>query len=423
MKYKIDEIKNKVLCGHVLDELKKFPDECIDCIITSPPYYSCREYPGAEAIWDGKEDCQHSWVVSERKIHSGSSENNINPAIQKGVYKSDWSYKSLYCEYCGAWLGQLGLEDLPQQYIEHILQVCDECMRVLKKEGVFFLNLGDCFSTPTHKGGYDRINKEKNKTLQHRIEVRGRFSKTGINWLKPKQRLLIPFRIAIELQERGYIVRDVIVWVHKLTLFPERTSIGTTIPYPAKDRLVSSFEYIFQIVKSNKYYFNIDAIKINLKQSTFSRLKYSIDETYENNNPLKTSLKGVEKYRKEMLRNDNLMIGLEKFGKKFKKKDNWEIELKKELEKANPTNALMFKHENQYTVLGEHYAKFPLSLAEFFILASCPEGGIVLDPFMGSGTVAIAAEKLNRNWIGIEISKEYVELINKRLKGMTKSLF
>lgn len=104
MKYKIDEIKNKVLCGHVLDELKKFPDECIDCIITSPPYYGCREYSGAEAIWDGKEDCQHSWV------------------------KNGLDLKTSYCEHCGAWLGQLGLEDLPQQYIEHILQVCDECM-------------------------------------------------------------------------------------------------------------------------------------------------------------------------------------------------------------------------------------------------------------------------------------------------------
>ncbi|MCM8807973.1 MAG: site-specific DNA-methyltransferase [Candidatus Omnitrophica bacterium] len=399
LKYNIEEIKNKILCGHVLDELKKFPDECIDCIITSPPYYGCREYIGAEAIWDGEEGCQHSWVKNSLDLKTG------------------------YCEHCGAWLGQLGLEDFPQQYIEHILQVCDECMRVLKKEGVFFLNLGDCFSTPTHKGGYDRINKEKNKTLQHRVEVRGKFSKTGISWLKPKQRLLIPFRVAIGLQERGYIVRDVIVWVHKLTMFPERTSIGTTIPYPVKDRLVSSFEYIFQIVKSNKYYFNIDAIKINLKQSTFSGLKYPIVEIYENNNPLKTSLKGVEKYRKEMLENNNLMRGLEKFGKKFKKGENWQVELKKEIEKANPTNALMFKRENQYTVQGEHYAKFPLSLAEFFILASCPEGGIVLDPFMGSGTVALVAKKLKRNYIGIEISKEYCKIIEERLKNINDSLF
>jgi len=171
--YKIEEIKNKIICGDCLEELKKIPDNSVDCIITSPPYWSCRSYLPS---------------------------NNINKAKE------------------------IGLEEDPQEYVEKIVKVSEECIRVLKETGVFFLNIGDVFNSSSYK--------------------------KGNNKLKPKSRLLLPFRIAVALQDKGIIIRDVIIWAKKITKYPEKTSIGTTMPFPVKDRLLPAYEYVFQIVKT-----------------------------------------------------------------------------------------------------------------------------------------------------------------------------
>jgi DNA modification methylase len=345
----IEEFKNKIICGDCLEILKEIPDNSIDCIITSPPYWSCRAY---------------------------LPENNENKKFE------------------------IGLEDHPQEYINKIVEVSLECIRVLKKTGVFFLNLGDVFYTPTHQGGVDRLNKEFNKIYEHRVNIRGKYKE---NWLQQKGRLLLPFRIAIALQEQGIIIRDVIIWAKKITKYPEKTSIGTTMPFPVRDRLLPAFEYIFQIVKSKKYYFDLSQIKTQIKQSSLLRHQNPIVETYSENNPHRKSMGGIEKFSK-------------KYSVAYKGK-NWNIELKNELKEANPTNVLMFKADNQHLVPSGHYAKFPTSLAEFFILAGCPKDGIVLDPFCGSGTTCVVAKKLGRNYIGIDISKEYCEIAEKRLEN------
>jgi DNA modification methylase len=356
MKYKIEEIKNKILCGDAIIELQKIPDESIDTIITSPPYWSCRSY---------------------------LPENDENKKFE------------------------IGLEGHPQQYIDKIVKVCLECIRVLKKSGVFFLNLGDVFYTASHQGScqVDKLNKRWQSSIKHRMNVRGKYKS---NWLQQKGRLLLPFRIAIALQEKGIMIRDVIIWVKKLTKYPEKTSIGTTIPFPVKDRLLPAFEYIFQIVKSPKYYFNLEPIKNELKISSIKRFQSPIIESYPQNHPYKKSLAGVEKFRKK--------FSIAKEG------TNWNVQLKKELTKANPTNVVMFSQSNQFTAPEEHYAKFPETLVEFFLLAGCPKDGIVLDPFMGSGTVAVVAKKLGRNFIGIELNPEYVKMAEERLKKIPNPL-
>jgi DNA modification methylase len=350
----IEKFKNKIICGDCLEALKEIPDNSIDCIITSPPYWSCRSY---------------------------LPENDKNKKFE------------------------IGLEDHPQEYINKIVEVSLECIRVLKKTGVFFLNLGDVFYTSTHQGGVDRLNKEFNKIYNHRVYIRGKYKDS---WLQQKGRLLLPFRIAIALQEKGIIIRDVIIWAKKITKYPERTSIGTTMPFPVRDRLLPAFEYIFQIVKSKKYYFDLSQIKTQIKQSSLLRYKNPIVETYSENNPHKKTMAGLEKFRK-------------KYSVAYDGKD-WNVKLKNELKEANPTNVLMFKVENQHSVPSGHYAKFPTSLAEFFILAGCPKDGIVLDPFCGSGTTCVAAKRLGRNYIGIDISKEYCEIAEKRLENTQSPL-
>ena len=396
----IEEIKNKIICGNALTELKKIPSNIIDMTLTSPPYWATRDYGvSTETIWNGNKNCQHEFKLIEKKdpMDRGGSGNH-----DKGGIASFWEKRIRqegYCQKCGAWKGQLGLEDHPQDYINHIVEICCECMRVLKKSGVFFLNLGDVFYTSTHQGGYDRLNKESNKILNHRMNVRGKYKS---NWLQQKQRLLLPQRIAIALQDKGFLIRDTIIWVKKLTRYPKKTSIGTTMPFPVKDRLLPAFEYIFQIVKSPKYYFNLEPLKTKLKMASIQRFQYPIVESYSDDNPHKIN-----------------MIGIEKFRKKFEIGKIWSVQLKKEILKANPTNVIMFKVENQNTVPKGHYAKFPLSLPEFFILAGCPPSGIVLDPFVGSGTTAVVAKRFKRNFIGIDIKPEYCEMARERLNSIS----
>lgn len=345
-----------IIQGDALSVLKTLPDNFIDTIITSCPYWSCRSY---------------------------LSDNHPDKSFE------------------------IGLEDHPQEYIDKIVEISCECMRVLKKTGVFFLNLGDVYYSSTHQGGgNDRKNKEFNKIYEHRVNVRGKYKDT---WLKQKGRLLLPFRIAIALQDKGFIIRDIIIWSKKMTKYPEKKSIGTVIPFPVKDRLLPAHEYIFQIVKSPKYYFNLEPLKTELKDSSINRYQYSILSSYSDNDPHKKTMAGTEKYRTKF--------------KIAKEGQDWNVKLKNKLIGANPTNVVMFKTSNQFTVPEGHYAKFPESLAEFFILAGCPEKGIVLDPFMGSGTVAVVAKKLNRHYIGIELNEDYIKMAQKRLDNMCQLEF
>ncbi|MDT7859182.1 MAG: site-specific DNA-methyltransferase [Candidatus Aenigmarchaeota archaeon] len=350
----IEEFKNKIICGDSFSILKKIPDNSIDCIITSPPYWSCRSY----------------------------------------LPETDENKKF-----------EIGLEDHPQEYIDKIVEISLECIRVLKKTGVFFLNLGDVFYTSSHQGGTDRLNKEFNKIYNHRVNIRGKYKD---NWLQQKGRLLLPMRIAIELQNRGVIIRDVIIWAKKITKYPEKTSIGTAMPFPVRDRLLHAFEYIFQIVKSKKYYFDLSQIKTQIKRSSSLSHQNPMVEAYKEDNPHKKTMAEVEKFRKRY-----------SIASQVK---NWNIQLSKELSGANPTNVLMFKVENQYSVPSGHYAKFPTSLAEFFILAGCPKDGIVLDPFCGSGTTCVVAKNLGRNYIGIDLNPKYCEIAEKRLENTQSPL-
>jgi len=209
--YKIEEITNKILQGDVLEELKKIPDESVDCIVTSPPYFGLRNY-----------------------------------SVDK----------------------QIGLENHPQEYINKIVEVVCECMRILKSSGVMFLNIGDSYgrhrdakSTQLFSGTEEKISGLTQRNA----------GKDG--WFRNKQKLLIPHRIAIAIQDKGFIIRDDIVWVKKLNIFPEKISVGSTMPFPVKDKLLPATEYIFQIVKSDKYFFDLEGVKTEIKNSTIERAK------------------------------------------------------------------------------------------------------------------------------------------------------
>jgi DNA modification methylase len=310
---------NHVYQGDCLEILKTFPDDCIDCIVTSPPYWAVRDY-GVE--------------------------------------------------------GQIGLEEHPQKYIDRIIEVMKECKRVLKPSGTIFLNLGDSFYTKSGSGQgnnflkrYKELDAGAGRLHRAQTETRGKYKS---NWLQSKQKLLIPYRIAIRCQEGlGLILRNDIQWVKQFVDWGKRQCYGNSMPSSVQDRLATNSEVIFFFVKNRKYFFNLDAIRVPYKDVSIERLKYK----------------------------HKLATQCNPKGK-------------------NPGDCIRFPfdYSNKF-----HPAVFPKALPEFCISCGCPKGGIVLDPFAGSGTTLEVAKNLGRKYIGIEINPKYVEFIHQRLSSGNKN--
>ncbi len=312
---------NKIYVGHALEVLKTFPESSVNTCITSPPYWGLRDYKTNPAQW------------------------------QDG------------------WVGELGAEPNFNQYINHLCDVFDEVKRVLKDDGTCWVNIGDTYGGSSLNSSY-RV-KAKGETsflnsvdhLQKVAHTRGKYSKSL---------LLIPFRFAIEMMNRGWTVRNVIIWQK-----PNAT------PQSVKDRFTVDFEYLFFFSKTKKYYFEQQLEPI--KQSTYNRCKTGCGIN-KGANYQGLNKKNFERIQKRIL--DGTIAGRNK-------RTVWQI----------ATHAYH----------GAHFAVFPPALIETPIKSCCPEGGIVLDPFIGSGTTAIVAEKLNRNWIGIELNHEYTKLAEERI--------
>ena len=306
---------NKIHNEPCLETLKKMPNDFLDCVISSPPYWQLRDYG-----------------------------------------------------YDGQW----GLEPTFQEYLEHMWEMMDEIYRVLKPTGTCWINLGDTYNS----GGNTRSNKEGQVegAISHEYLENTGFTKTDIKLNgKPKCLLLIPHRFAIGCIDRRWIVRNDIIWA-KRNCMPEST----------KDRFSKKHEYIFLMVKNEKYNFDLDAIRDEHKWAKDKRndgKRHEYKEDAKSQNDIKVGTNAVS------------------FNPKGKNpgdvSDFWDITTK-------PSSV-------------KHYASYNVELITKPILAGCPEGGLIYDPFMGSGTTAIHAIINNRNFIGSEMSSDYLEIANKRI--------
>lgn len=261
--------------------------------------------------------------------------------------------------------GQIGLEDSLQQYINELVKVFREVKRVLKPTGTLWLNLGDCY---VGTGG-DRKSKVKNEIFQKQQEHNpkdGRYSRIkkllDMN-LKPKDLIGLPWRIAFKLQEDGWYLRSDIIW-EKSNCMPESV----------KDRPTKSHEYIFLLTKEPYYYYDFESIR----------------EPCVNGDPnpprgSKGVIGGLNKGRRQ---NIKLVEPL----KYRNKRTVWRVS----------TDSLR----------QAHFATFPPKLIEPCIIGGCPKDGIVLDPFIGSGTTGQVALKNARNFIGFELNPEYIKIAN-----------
>lgn len=270
--------------------------------------------------------------------------------------------------------GQIGLESDFEDYLTKLDAIFNEVRRILKPEGTCWVNLGDTYSSPLKGSGNGKprinlVDKITNRAAFHTLRTQ--------TALPPKALCLIPSRFAIRMLESGWILRNEIIW-HKPNVTPQSMS----------DRFTMDFEKIFFFVKSRKYYFSqqFESLRRPDRLSKPLRNPDNIHK-YENNDSFFSVInpKTYENSRKRILSRGRNMRAV------------WTV----------ATRAYR----------GKHFASFPPQIIETPIKAGCPEEGIVLDPFMGSGTTALVAKQLGRNFVGIELNPEYIELAKQRLKA------
>ena len=261
---------------------------------------------------------------------------------------------------------QIGLEATPEAYVGRMVEVFREVRRVLREDGTLWLNLGDSYAGNATSGGQ---NKNDGGPA---VRVSGVPTKTGDN-LKPKDLVGIPWRVALALQADGWYLRQDIIW-HKPNPMPESVT----------DRCTKAHEYVFLMAKSERYYYDAEAVSEASKYPEDNRKARQKASDYES-----------------MMGNSGQIRAV-----------------------INPKGARSYPTRNRRSVWtvttkpygGAHFAVMPPDLVKPCILAGCPEGGVVLDPFMGSGTVAAVAQDAGRRAIGIELNPEYCKLIAKRFK-------
>ena len=369
---------NSIIQGDVLESLKKLPDESVNCIVTSPPYWGMRDYgPETRRIWGGEKDCQHEWEEELTVRIRGSYENANVGSNKKGCQPKELRHGS-FCIKCDAWYGQLGLEPTLDLYFDHLLEITAELKRILKPDGVMFWNHGDGYNGGNGwAGGGGRSNRDtswKRKFAEYAMVEKP--PTATYRGLPVKCLTLQGPRLAIRMvEEQGWILRNDIIW-YKPNHMPESV----------KDRFTKAYEHVFMFVKSRKYHFDLDAVR----------------EPYTK--PLNRW--GGEKLRARGCSSWDLGTGQNIYRDRSMRPNPLG---------KNPGDVWIINTE---PFLDAHFAVFPEALAERCILAGCIEGGIVMDPFLGSGTTAFVALRLNRRFVGIEINPEYCKMALKRVQPL-----
>lgn len=261
--------------------------------------------------------------------------------------------------------GQIGMEDTPEEYVAKLTAVFREVRRVLRPDGTLWVNIGDSYASKSDSGRY-----------------------------KGKDLIGVPWMLAFALRRDGWYLRQDIVW-NKSNCMPESV----------RDRCTKSHEFIFLLSKKPRYYFDAEAISEPIAGSSTKRYLQNLErqrgsdrQPGKTNGPMKAALP---------------RFGGEKYG------DRTEDEARTKSGKAYvPT--MRRNRRDVWTVStagfkGSHFAVFPEKLIEPCVLAGCPEGGTVLDPFAGSGTTGVVAKRLHRNFLGIEINAEYVSMAADRI--------
>jgi len=295
--------------------------------------------------------------------------------------------------------GQIGLEPTLAEHLAVMVEVFDEVRRVLKPTGTCWVNYGDCYATMPNgrsaaetkaAGGDDRTFRDKPfSTIQ------------GV--LKPKDLCMVPNRFAIAMQEAGWWVRSEIIWAKP-----------NPMPESIHDRPATSHEKIFMLTKSSRYFYDKDSVRQNMQASSIARLSQDVENqtgSTRANGGRKTNgnMKAVGKIRASDVASPRHAGGINHTGIEGTPRGEG-----RNLRNYEPAPLEVWPIATK-PFSEAHFATFPPELAERCILAGCPVGGTVLDPFGGAGTTALVAERHGRDSVLIELNPEYAEITRRRL--------
>lgn len=356
--------------GDALETLRALPDESVQTCVTSPPYFGLRDYGTAEWV-GGDENCAHTGNVP-RTCPAGSQKQSSNKGAN-AVNSGD-------CD-CGAVRvdSQIGIENTLGEYIGALVAVFSEVNRVLRDDGTLWLNLGDSYAAQrggTHQPAETLAGGKSGKTENGESVNRGRSTwknptrNASALGFKHKDLIGVPWRVAMALQDAGWYLRQDIIW-HKPNPMPESV----------KDRCTKAHEYIFLLTKSAKYYFDQPAIaeESNFPRGPGNKSGYIVAGEREGENA-------------------NIGGAVHKIGAR-------ETRNKRSVWSVSPAQCKE-----------AHFATYPPELITPCVMAGAPAGGVVLDPFSGSGTTGMVALQQGRKYIGIELNHEYQQIAIERIK-------
>jgi DNA modification methylase len=442
----------EILQGHVLEVLRTLPDEFVHCVVTSPPYWGLRTYNTEPQVWGGDPECPHSWTSATVPAGNGQTTHPMIAETMNRASATRSPRETVSCHLCSAWKGELGLEPTPELYVDHLADVFDALWRVLRPDGSLWLNLGDTYCT--HPAGLTGTKRWKSSTLTIRdrtgAEQAGSIDKRPPG-LKEKDLVGIPWAVAFELRRRGWFLREDIVWAKR-----------NPMPEPVRDRPTRSHEYVFLLTKSPRYFYDAEAVREPIQESSLRRLRHHLPNPRDNP-------RYFSKYPKGDFRRFPMLVNTDPKGRNLR--SVWQIATQ--------------------PYPGAHFATFPEALAEVCVRAgtsakgvcakcgtpwihkvraegggighdwfpdkslavgrgqgiavpaihdgtyrrvdlgfqkacSCPTKStapcVVLDPFMGSGTVLAVSRRLGRRSVGIDLNPEYAVLAKERIDDAVESL-
>jgi DNA modification methylase len=528
---------NHIYCGNAIDILKTFDKESVDMCITSPPYYNLRLYLTKPVVYGGDPECEHDFSLPtaggdfrENKVSPNTSvgankamleypglkhkpgetnpgkeawykdEGGLGHYIHRGTTKSDILTDGVItdgfvaealCSKCGAWRGSLGNEDTISRYITNLVSVFDEVWRVLKNTASLWVNISDTYWGGGHGGNtlYSTLDGDVKSDKQGKSSVYVPIVKWDGSY-KSKCLCLIPERFAIAMVDRGWILRQTVIW-HKTN----------SMPQSCKDRFSTSYEYLYHFTKQGKYYFQQQFEPFNWDTMRRSKCRYAGKKAeifphhgFDN----QSSVDWAERlhsgqYVGRNMRNVWSIPTISCYydfcndcGKLFVSSDRKNITIESYTDDRGLDRRRRVCTCGSSTGWVDHFASYPRTLIETPIRATCPEqicvrcgkikepildkikvgyadsdtqypdgynannlgkkrqawrkiglegppiptiskysdcgcdsgfhSGVVLDPFMGSGTTAIEAISQGKQYVGIDLSEKYVNLANARIE-------
>ena len=443
---------NKIHCGDVRDLADELEENSTNCIITSPPYWALRHYGIPPSVWDGDALCNHEFVPYEHKVEMYDNDKRAhwqNEGVSRHTVPEVWKKVDLgyaFCKKCKAWKGTLGLEPDFKLYVKHLCDIFDKLKRPLRDDGTLWVNLGDTYYTKSGSAfHFDQVRGHPEGTTNIHMANAIR----GMGLLPSKCLVLAPFRFAVEMCNRGWILRNVIIWQK-----------NNVIPTSAKDRFTVDFEYLFFFTQNRKYWFErqIEPYKTPLK-GQYRPHPYPEKTIMKNeNSEFKTNVVGQgmhdgKRRRQEFFKHGGrnkrtvwnintkpckeahfavfppelvkipISAGCPEFicnkcGEarrvltkivEYKPNEDYQGQAIKDYKSANAQNPSDTKRRILKSMSTEK---------EFVGYSDCGCGagfkpGVVLDPFAGSGTTLRVARSMGRDWIGFDVSEDYCKIAEK----------